>query len=107
MKFTIRTVALAFALVPAAVFAQASNQPMTHTQAMDQLIQLRQAGYVPSNIYYPVDIQAAEARAAGQGGTNMTPQTGYGGTTDETMHSGHSDSQAMTHNGWRTMYVHH
>ncbi|MGN6231154.1 MAG: DUF4148 domain-containing protein [Trinickia sp.] len=110
MKFTIRTVALALALVPAAAFAQASHQPMTHQQVMDQLTQLRQAGYRPNNIHYPADIQAAEARVASRGGSTMTPQTGYGGTPDEGMQSGHSGQtgyQPMTHSGWRTMYAHH
>lgn len=104
MKCSIRTIALALTLAPAAVFAQSSNQPLTRAQVQNELTQLRQDGYKPSKIHYPNDIQAAEARVAAQGDTNMTPSTGFGGTPSGTVQSG----STMTHpRAWRSMYDHH
>ncbi|MGN6653032.1 DUF4148 domain-containing protein [Trinickia sp.] len=103
MKCSIRTVALALAFVPAAVFAQSSNQPLTRAQVQDQLIQLRQNGYKPSKLHYPADIQAAEARTAAQGDVNA-PSTGFGGASTGTMQSG---SPMTPRHTWRSMYDHH
>ncbi|MGG1948310.1 DUF4148 domain-containing protein [Trinickia sp. NRRL B-1857] len=105
MKFSFRTLAVAFALLPAAAFAQTSNEPLTHAQVMNQLTQLRADGYKPSKIHYPADIQAAEARMAEQSGTALSSTSGYGGATNGAMQSG----SGMTSNGtqWRSMYSHH
>lgn len=105
MKCSIRTIALALTLAPAAVFAQSSNQPLSHAQVLNQLTQLRQDGYRPSKIHYPNDIQAAEARVAAQGGTNVRSATGFGGSTSGTVQSG-SPSMTTPH-AWRSMYDHH
>lgn len=105
MKCSIRIIALALTLAPAAVFAQSSNQPLTRAQVQDQLTQLRQDGYRPSKIHYPADIQAAEARVAAQGAAGGTSTTGFGGTTSGTMQSG--SSTMMRPHAWRSMYSHH
>lgn len=104
MKLSIRTLAIALALAPAAAFAQTSAQPVTHAQLMDQLTQLRSAGYVPSNIHYPSDIQAAEARVNASPGEGAMPTTGIGGTADETVQSG---SRATPNAIGRALYRHH
>ncbi|KUZ98583.1 DUF4148 domain-containing protein [Burkholderia ubonensis] len=79
-------VAAAFA-APVASFAQSqpASDPVTRTEVVSQLQQLKQAGYKPSRNQYPADIQAAEARVAqtsgvgseagatGQSGTRVTP----------------------------------
>ena len=100
MKCSIRIIALALALAPAAVFAQSSNQPLTRAQVQDQLTQLR-----PSKLHYPADIQAAEARVAAQGTAGATSTTGFGGTPSGTMQSG--SSTIMRPHAWRSMYSHH
>jgi hypothetical protein len=104
MKSSIRTIGVVLMLAPAAVFAQASNQPMTHAQAMDQLTQLRQDGYVPNKIHYPDKIQAAEARVAARNSTGMALSSGSGGVTSGTTQSGH---QTITNNRWPSLYEHH
>ncbi|KUZ78428.1 DUF4148 domain-containing protein [Burkholderia ubonensis] len=82
-------VAAAFA-APVASFAQSqpASDPVTRTEVVSQLQQLKQAGYKPSRNQYPADIQAAEARVAqtsgvgseagatGQSGTRVTPAHG-------------------------------
>ncbi|MGN6315722.1 DUF4148 domain-containing protein [Trinickia sp.] len=104
MKFSIRTLAIALALAPAAAFAQTSAQPVTHAQLMDQLTQLRNDGYVPSNIHYPSDIQAAEARVNASRGGGAMSNAGMGGSAGETVQSG----SRMTSNAhWRSMYGGH
>jgi hypothetical protein len=103
MKLSIRTLAIALALAPAAAFAQTSAQPVTHAQLMDQLTQLRSDGYVPSNIHYPSDIQAAEARVNASGGGAMS-NAGMGGSAGETMQSG---SRMTSNANWRSTYGRH
>ena len=104
MKSSIRTISVVLMLAPAAVFAQSSNQPVTHAQAMDQLAQLRQDGYVPNKIHYPKNIQAAEARVSSQQSTGMALNAGSGGVTSGTTQSGH---QAIVNNRWPSLYKHH
>lgn len=104
MKLSIRTLAIALALVPAAAFAQTSGQPVTHAQIMNELTQLRNDGYVPSNIHYPADIQAAEARLNASNGASATSNTGIGGATGETVQSG---SRMTSTANWRSMYSGH
>ena len=59
------------ALVPQISFAQSPNQPVTRAEVRQDLIQLEHSGYKPSKTFYPVDIQAAEARVA-DGQANMS-----------------------------------
>ncbi|WP_116138176.1 DUF4148 domain-containing protein [Trinickia diaoshuihuensis] len=107
MKSSFRTLAVAFTLIPAAAFAQTSNEPPTHEQVMNQLTQLRQDGYRPSTIHYPADIQSAQARRAAQDGNGAAgaPNSGFGGGADGTMQSG----GGMTSNAMpsRSMFKHH
>ncbi|GAB5095736.1 MULTISPECIES: DUF4148 domain-containing protein [unclassified Caballeronia] len=84
----IAAVAIAFA-APVASFAQ-SNQPLTRAEVREQIVQLEKAGYNPgfvSDSHYPSDIQAAEARVAGQGNS-------FGGATEGSAQAGSRAVQA-------------
>jgi Domain of unknown function (DUF4148) len=72
--------------IPTLAFAQ-DSQGLTRAQVRAQLIQVEQAGYNPSShdVYYPADIQAAEARIAVANGGNATS---YGPSTEGTSASG-------------------
>jgi hypothetical protein len=78
-KSLIPAVVIASALAaPAVSFAQQSNAPVTRAQVQGELVQLEKAGYQPSranNLYYPADIQAAEARVAAQNGGTVSAST--------------------------------
>lgn len=96
MKSLIKAVAIAAVLaVPALSFAQAqgTNGPVSRAQVRAELAQLEAAGYHPSvnNIYYPEDIQKAEARVSAQNGLAEAQTSGYGPST-----SGSSQSGART-----------
>jgi hypothetical protein len=104
MNSLIKTVAIAVALsAPVASFAQTS-QPVTRAEVRNQLVQLEKAGYNPAmadNATYPADIQAAEARVAGQNGST----SGVGGVV-----AGSSESGApvvSTFTGQRSLYAGH
>jgi len=62
------TLAVSALASPALSFAQLAPSPLTRAQVRAELVRLEQAGYSPSadNAYYPVDIQAAEAKIASQ-----------------------------------------
>jgi hypothetical protein len=87
IKSLIPAVVLASALVvPAVSFAQ-SNGPVTRAQVRAELVQLEKVGYQPgrgNDLYYPQDIQAAEARVAAQNGTSSS----VGGVVDGSSVSG-------------------
>lgn len=106
MKLLIHAVlAAAVFAAPVVSFAQQSDAPATtraHVRA--ELIQLENAGYNPataSDVTYPAEIQAADARVAAQNGT----ASGYGG-----MISGSSASGApamvrpTSDDGMRSLY---
>ena len=93
MKSSIRTIAIALALAPAAAFAQTSYQP--------------QDGSAPSKTHYPSDVQGGQWRAGEQGSTNMQTDSGYGGVTSGTTQSGSNYRMMMPNNNWRSMYEHH
>ncbi|MBB5461121.1 DUF4148 domain-containing protein [Paraburkholderia sp. Cpub6] len=83
MNTIFKTIALIVCVAaPAVSFAQTSNDPTSRAQVRAQLVQLEHAGYKPSKLHYPADIQAAEARigvhnaAAANGAANGG--TGYG-----------------------------
>ncbi len=84
MKSVMQAVALAVVLAaPVASFAQ-SDQPLTRADVKAQLKQIEQAGYNPAvatEASYPADIQAAEARVAGQNAMAPAGTTGYGPST--------------------------
>lgn len=104
MKTIIKALALSLAITtPAISFAQSTNDPVTRAQVEEQLIQLKQAGYTPSNTKYPADIQAAEARVAAQGAMAADAGTSFGGTAAGTSQSG----DRVTHHAWNAEYGHH
>lgn len=59
-------------------FAQASNAPITRAEVRADLIRVEKAGYNPhgSDLYYPADIQAAEAKVAAQDGSSAAQAVG-------------------------------
>jgi hypothetical protein len=84
---------------PALAFAQ-SNGPLTRAEVHADLVSVEQAGYNPSSgndINYPADIQAAEAKIAGQNDPKVTSDVGgvagqsgsgsLGATAHTVMHS--------------------
>lgn len=83
MKSFIKAFALAGLIAaPLVSFAQ-SNQPVTRAQVREELAQLKQAGYNPSDwVNYPANIQAAEAIVA------QRNDTAYGASTGSTSQSG-------------------
>lgn len=75
-------VAVVFA-APAFSFAQ-QQQPLTRAQVREELVQLRAAGYDPSDwMHYPDNIQAAQAKLAAQRAAHA-----YGPSTDGSSQSG-------------------
>jgi hypothetical protein len=76
MKSLMRVVVVALALSPLAALAQ-QNQPVTRAQVKEDLKQLENAGYNPSerDAYYPSNLQAAEAKVQSAGGTAYGPSS--------------------------------
>lgn len=81
---------------PAISFAQQSNAPMTRAQVQGQLVQLENAGYHPNNadVYYPAQLQAAQARVDTQAGAGS-----YGPSL-----SGSSQSSGSGATGQQSIY---
>ncbi|MGG1945311.1 DUF4148 domain-containing protein [Trinickia sp. NRRL B-1857] len=80
MKGLIKAVLVASTLsVPVFAFAQVDNVPVTRAEVKADLVRVEQAGYYPkgNDVYYPDDIQAAEAKIAAQRGAANA--TGVGG----------------------------
>lgn len=99
MKSLIQAVAIAAVLAaPVAAFAQAadtSQQPVTRAEVKNQLIQLEQAGYNPSESNdptYPADVQAAEQRVQAENPPvaqqPVADISGYGPSTSGSAASG-------------------
>ena len=108
VSFRIATIGLALglSLPPVAALAQSQmpEQPLTHAQLIDQLVQLRNDGYVPSKIHYPADIQAAHAHADVQSGAGASSNSGIGGAVAGASQAG---SPMRTNAGTRSMYARH
>lgn len=106
MKLLIHAVlAAAVFAAPAVSFAQQSDAPATtRSQVRAELIQLENAGYNPvtaSDVTYPAEIQAAEARIAAQNGT----AGGYGGMISGSSASGPSAMVRPTSDdGMKSLY---
>ena len=87
VKAFLQAIAIAAAFAaPAATFAQ-SNGPLTRAQVRNELVQLEQAGYRPGDgdeTNYPVRIQQAEARIAGESAASNA----YGGVAAGSSASG-------------------
>ncbi|KMZ12827.1 hypothetical protein BHUM_00090c [Candidatus Burkholderia humilis] len=84
MKLATRVVIIALSAAPLAAFAQ--SEGLTCTQVKQDLQRMEQAGYNPSerDVFYPNDIQAAEAK--------INAQNAYGGATDGSATSGRTMS---------------
>jgi len=96
MKKALICLALAAGALAAPVlsFAQ-SNAPVTRAEVRADLVRVEQAGYQPgggSDINYPTDIQAAEAKIAAENGQQQATQA-YGGVAE----NGTSSSGAPMH----------
>lgn len=88
MKSIIKAAVLAAVVaIPAISFAQAQpgqQQALTRAQVREELVQLRAAGYDPTDwVNYPQNIQAAQARVSAQ-----QAATAYGPATDGTTQAG-------------------
>jgi uncharacterized membrane protein len=91
MKSLIQAVVIAAAIAaPVASFAQA-NQPVTRAQVRAELVQLEKAGYQPGqdDLYYPANIQAAQARVDTQNGVGQAATSGFGGVVSGSSQSSH------------------
>ncbi|MGX6998813.1 DUF4148 domain-containing protein [Caballeronia sp. KNU42] len=104
MKKALVCLALAAGALSAPVlsFAQ-SNAPVTRAEVRADLVRVEQAGYQPgggSDINYPADIQAAEAKIAAENGQQQAMQA-YGGVAE----NGTSSSGAPMHTASRSTCV--
>jgi hypothetical protein len=83
---------------PAVSFAQDASVPLTRAEVRADLVRVEQAGYRPSanDVYYPADIQAAEARLHAQDAT-APGSTGVGGVSDGSSQAGAPATTAGTH----------
>ncbi|KUY96020.1 hypothetical protein WS50_14250 [Burkholderia territorii] len=83
MKRLIHAVAVALAVsAPLAAQAQ-SNPPLTRAQVHAEVKALKQAGFQPSDWFYPASIVSAEAKIAQQ------ERTGYGSDRSASSESSH------------------
>lgn len=74
---------------PVASFAQSTQSTVTRAQVRAELAQLEKAGYDPHDwIHYPENLEAAEAKVAGQNAMAQAPVSGFGGAADGTSRSG-------------------
>jgi hypothetical protein len=101
MKSLIKAVAIAAVLaVPAISFAQSqgNNGPVTRAQVRNELVQLEAAGYRPSlnDMYYPDDLQKAQARVNAQNGAAAVQTSGYGPATSGSSQSGSRTDGAVS-----------
>ncbi|GAB3629908.1 hypothetical protein PTE30175_05176 [Pandoraea terrae] len=88
MKSLIQSALIVAAVAaPIVSFAQ-SNAPLTPARVKADLARLEKAGYLPtgSDIDYPANLQAAEARLALQGDSDKAP-TRCGGTVPNSSES--------------------
>ncbi|QBR01591.1 DUF4148 domain-containing protein [Paraburkholderia pallida] len=79
MKMLLPAVLISCVLgAPTLACAQATDAPITRAEVSADLIRVEQAGYNPasSDLYYPADIQAAEAKVAAHDGSPAAQATG-------------------------------
>jgi uncharacterized protein DUF4148 len=80
---TFASIAVAALFSPVLCFAQ-NTAPLTRAEVRADLIRLEQAGYNPASgddVYYPANIQAAEAKVAAEQ-ARQTSHDAVGGTAD-------------------------
>ena len=102
MNTIFKVVALTICVAaPAVSFAQTSNDSTTRGQVRAQLVQLERAGYKPSKLHYPADIQAAEARVVARTPMAATGDAGYGepaaGSSQFGNHASNATMQQLYH----------
>lgn len=104
MKALIYAALIAGALAtPIASFAQDATAPLTRAEVRADLVRVEQAGYRPAdNVYYPADIQAAEARVQAQDVT-APGNSGVGGVSDGSTQAGAPRANEGSH----TIYFGH
>jgi hypothetical protein len=75
-------------------FAQSAPGPMTRAQVRAELVRFEQAGYIPGSgdAYYPVDVQAAEAKIAARDSQQLAS-----GSVGGTAQGGSSQAGAPVH----------
>ncbi|MEA3084267.1 MAG: hypothetical protein QOC89_1964 [Paraburkholderia sp.] len=83
-------------------FAQDASVPVTRTDVRADLIRLEQAGYRPSKLKYPADIQTAEAHLGAQDVT-ATSSSGVGGVASGSLQVGAPTTMASA----QSIYSHH
>jgi hypothetical protein len=90
MKSLIQAVFVAAVFAASAASFAQSTPPVTRTQVRAELVQLEKAGYSPhrGDLYYPADIQAAEARVSAHNGTVPAENTGIRGAVSGSSQSG-------------------
>jgi hypothetical protein len=111
MKTLIKALAVALVFsAPVASFAQ-SNQPLTRSEVRAQLIQVEKAGYNPATANdndYPANIQAAEARVAGQNTAASADTSGVGGVVSGSSGAGsHAYRSEAERTGPQSIYFGH
>lgn len=84
---------------PVVSFAQDATAPLTRAEVRADLVRLEQAGYRPSakDVYYPADIQAAEARLRAQDATTLSNTAVGGVSMDGSSQSGAPTTTPGTH----------
>ena len=98
--FVCLAVAAGALAAPALSFAQ-SNGPVTRAEVRADLVRVEQAGYQPArgeDVYYPANIQAAEAKIAAQDNHNLTNNAVGGVAMTGTSSSGKSSRSASNNN---------
>ncbi|KAA1005321.1 DUF4148 domain-containing protein [Paraburkholderia panacisoli] len=88
--------------LPTASFAQNASVSVTHADVQADLIRLEQAGYRPSKLQYPADIQTAEARLDAHD-VMPSSNTDTGGVSSDSSQVG----APMTIAGAHSIYSHH
>ncbi|AOJ90877.1 hypothetical protein WS87_29385 [Burkholderia sp. MSMB0856] len=106
MKFAIRTIMLAAAIIPAFASAAQSGSALTRAEVRAQITQVEQAGYNPArkDIHYPQSIQQAEARIQSSESMPQADASGYGPAYGAGADSGAS---VQSHAATPRLYTHH
>ncbi|RQS46172.1 DUF4148 domain-containing protein [Burkholderia sp. Bp9090] len=106
MKFAIRTIMLAAAIIPAFAAAAQSSNGLTRAEVRAQITQAEQAGYNPArkDIHYPQSIQRAEARIQATASAPQADTSGYGPAYNA---AGDSGGVIQSHAAAPRLYTHH
>jgi len=97
MIFKIANMVIGLALaLPVFASAQEGRTPITREQVRAELVALEKAGYSPNGrgLYYPADIQAAEAKIHAGTAAGGSTQPSYGGVISGSSQSGNQGGVA-------------